>query len=70
MTATLDSRRRRESLRNARPISTSGSHGQPFDVPLIDLDTGEVLDRALVGTLDLAERDAEDGLTVCAKARS
>jgi hypothetical protein len=26
---------------------------QPFDVPLIDLDTGEVLDRALVGTLDL-----------------
>ena len=32
---------------------------QPFDVPLIDLDTGEVLDRALVGTLDLVERDAE-----------
>ena len=32
---------------------------QPFDVPLIDLDTGEVLDRALVGTLDLIERDAE-----------
>ena len=36
---------------------------QPFDVPLIDLDTGEVLDRALVGTLDLIERDAE-GRTV------
>ncbi len=36
---------------------------QPFDVPLIDLDTGEVLDRALVGTLDLLERDAE-GRTV------
>ena len=36
---------------------------QPFDVPLIDLDTGEVLDRALVGSLDLIERDAE-GRTV------
>jgi hypothetical protein len=31
---------------------------QPFDMPLVDLDTGEVLDRALVGTLDLIERDA------------
>jgi putative RecB family exonuclease len=37
---------------------------QPFDVPLIDLDTGEVLDRALVGTLDLLERDAAGGLVV------
>jgi putative RecB family exonuclease len=37
---------------------------QPFDVPLIDLDTGEVLDRALVGTLDLVERDAEGRLVV------
>jgi len=37
---------------------------QPFDVPLIDQDTGEVLDRALVGTLDLLERDAEGGLVV------
>ena len=37
---------------------------QPFDVPLIDLDTGEVLDRALVGTLDLLERDAGGGLVV------
>jgi RecB family exonuclease len=37
---------------------------QPFDVPLIDLDTGEVLDRALVGTLDLLERDAQGGLVV------
>lgn len=37
---------------------------QPFDVPLIDLDTGEVLDRALVGTLDLVERDARGGLVV------
>ena len=36
---------------------------QPFDVPLIDLDTGEILDRALVGSLDLIERDAE-GRTV------
>ena len=37
---------------------------QPFDVPLIDLDTGEVLDRALVGTLDLLERDPAGGLVV------
>jgi putative RecB family exonuclease len=37
---------------------------QPFDVPLIDLDTGEVLDRALVGTLDLIERDAEGRVAV------
>ena len=37
---------------------------QPFDVPLIDLDTGEVLDRALVGTLDLVERDAAGRLVV------
>ena len=37
---------------------------QPFDVPLIDLDTGEVLDRALVGTLDLVERDAEGRIVV------
>jgi hypothetical protein len=33
-------------------------------VPLIDLDTGEVLDRALVGTLDLIERDAEGRIVV------
>jgi CRISPR/Cas system-associated exonuclease Cas4 (RecB family) len=32
-------------------------------VPLIDQETGEVLDRDLVGTLDLLERDAE-GLVV------
>ena len=37
---------------------------QPFDVPLIDLDTGEVLDRALVGTLDLIERDGEGRVVV------
>jgi CRISPR/Cas system-associated exonuclease Cas4 (RecB family) len=37
---------------------------QPFAVPLIDLETGEVLDRALVGTLDLVERDAEGRLVV------
>jgi putative RecB family exonuclease len=36
---------------------------QPFAVPLIDQETGEVLDRDLVGTLDLLERDA-DGLVV------
>ena len=37
---------------------------QPFDVPLIDLDTGEVLDRELVGTLDLIERDAAGRIAV------
>ncbi|MDO8478141.1 MAG: PD-(D/E)XK nuclease family protein [Candidatus Rokubacteria bacterium] len=37
---------------------------QPFDVPLIDQETGEVLDRALAGTLDLVERDAEGRLVV------
>jgi RecB family exonuclease len=33
-------------------------------VPLIDLDTGEVLERALVGTLDLIERDGEGRVVV------
>jgi hypothetical protein len=37
---------------------------QPFDVPLVDLDTGEVPDRALVGTLDLIERDGEGRVVV------
>ncbi len=37
---------------------------QPFDVPLIDQETGELLDRSLVGTLDLLERDAEGRLVV------
>ena len=36
---------------------------EPFAVPLIDQETGEVLERNLVGTLDLLERDA-DGLVV------
>jgi hypothetical protein len=36
---------------------------QPFAVPLIDQETGEGLDRDLVGTLDLLKRDA-DGLVV------
>ena len=36
---------------------------QPFAVPLIDQETGAVLDRDLGGTLDLLERDAE-GLVV------
>ena len=35
-----------------------------FAVPLIDQDTGEVLDRDLVGTLDLLERDSEGRLAV------
>ena len=49
--------------RNREPGTEILGVEQPFDVPLIDLDTGEVLDRALVGTLDLIERDAE-GRTV------
>jgi hypothetical protein len=37
---------------------------QPFDVPLIDKDTGEVFVRSLVGTLDLLACDAEGRLVV------
>ena len=37
---------------------------QPFAVPLIDQETGEVLERDLVGTLDLLERDPEGRLVV------
>ncbi len=36
----------------------------PFQVPLIDQETGEVLDRPLVGSLDLLERSAEGQLVV------
>jgi CRISPR/Cas system-associated exonuclease Cas4 (RecB family) len=36
---------------------------QPFTVPLVDQETGEVLERDVVGTLDLLERDAE-GLVI------
>jgi putative RecB family exonuclease len=35
-----------------------------FAVPLVDQTTGAMLDRDLVGTLDLVERDAEGGLVV------
>jgi putative RecB family exonuclease len=37
---------------------------QPFAVPLIDQETGEVLDRDLVGTLDLLERDDQGFVVV------
>ena len=37
---------------------------EPFRVPLIDAETGEVLDRELVGTLDRLEKDAEGRLVV------
>jgi len=37
---------------------------QAFDVPLVDQETGELLDRNLVGALDLVERDAEGRLVV------
>ena len=50
--------------RNQEPGTEILGVEQPFDVPLIDLDTGEVLDRALVGTLDLIERDAEGRIVV------
>jgi CRISPR/Cas system-associated exonuclease Cas4 (RecB family) len=36
---------------------------QPFSVPLVNVDTGELIERDLVGSLDLLERDAE-GLVV------
>ena len=50
--------------RNQEPRGEIVGVEQLFDVPLIDLDTGEVLDRALVGTLDLIERDAEGRIVV------
>jgi putative RecB family exonuclease len=50
--------------RNQEPGTEIVGVEQPFDVPLIDLDTGEVLDRALVRTLDLLERDAAGRLVV------
>jgi len=50
--------------RNQEPDTEIVAVEEPFDVPLIDLDTGEVLDRALVGTLDLVERDAEGSVVV------
>jgi putative RecB family exonuclease len=37
---------------------------EPFRVPLVDPDTGEVLDSDLVGTVDLLERDAQRGIVV------
>ena len=37
---------------------------QPFAVPLIDPETGEVLERDLVGTWDMLERDAEGFVVV------
>jgi CRISPR/Cas system-associated exonuclease Cas4 (RecB family) len=37
---------------------------QAFDVPLVDLETGEVLEPTLVGKWDLLERDAEGRLVV------
>ncbi len=50
--------------RNQEPGTEILGVEQPFDVPLIDLDTGEVLDRALVGTLDLIERDGDGRIVV------
>jgi len=57
--------RMREVLhKNQEPKTEIIGVEQPFDVPLIVLDTGEVLDRALVGTLDRIERDTEGRVVV------
>jgi putative RecB family exonuclease len=37
---------------------------EPFRVPLIDPETGEILDRDLVGTLDRLEKDADGRVVV------
>jgi putative RecB family exonuclease len=46
------------------PTTTVLAVEQPFAVPLIDPETGEVLDRDLVGSLDRLEKDAEGRLVV------
>ncbi len=46
-----------------RPEAEILAVGQPFAVPLVDQERGEILDRDLVGSVDLLERDAE-GLVV------
>jgi D-serine deaminase-like pyridoxal phosphate-dependent protein len=46
------------------PASTVLAVEQPFAVPLIDPETGEVLDRDLVGSLDRLEKDAEGHLVL------
>ena len=43
---------------------------QPFSVPLVDQDTGDLLDRDLVGTWDLLERDADGFVVVDLKTAS
>ena len=50
--------------RSYQPEREIVSVGQPFSVPLIDPDTGELLERDLVGTWDLRERDAEGFVVV------
>jgi hypothetical protein len=57
--------------RNQVPDTEIVGVEQPFDVPLIVQETGEVLDRSLVGTLDLLERDAcgPGGLPPAARGR-
>jgi CRISPR/Cas system-associated exonuclease Cas4 (RecB family) len=48
---------------NVDPATEVVAVEQPFKVPLIDPETGEVLERDLVGSLDLLQRDAQ-GLVV------
>jgi putative RecB family exonuclease len=46
------------------PVTEIVAVEQPFAVPLVDQETGEVLDRDLVGSLDLLERDRDGHLVV------
>lgn len=50
--------------RQREPAAEVVAVEEPFDVPLIDQETGELVDRSLVGSLDLVERDAEGQLVV------
>jgi predicted amino acid-binding ACT domain protein/CRISPR/Cas system-associated exonuclease Cas4 (RecB family) len=66
ITGLLDLGRRMLAVlcRSYQPEREIVSVEQPFSVPLIDPDTGEVLERDLVGTWDLLERDAEGFVVV------
>jgi CRISPR/Cas system-associated exonuclease Cas4 (RecB family) len=49
---------------NVQPGVDIVSVEQPFAAPLIDQETGEVLERDLVGSIDLVEREAGGRVTV------
>lgn len=50
--------------KNQEPGTQIVAVEEPFNVPLIDQETGEVLDRNLVGTMDLVELEPEGRLVV------